>query len=76
MSRKPLQFKADIRIVLVPLPPERQAAWDESMRIFAKWIMDGARSLPEAGDLPEAGEQQQSNKPARSSMEQIIAEKR
>lgn len=41
MSNKPRQFKVDFRICFTPLPPEKRAAYQESIRLLAGLILAG-----------------------------------
>ena len=41
MSGRPRQFKVDFRICFTPLPPEKLAAYQKSMRLLAGLILDG-----------------------------------
>lgn len=48
MKKRRKQYKVDVTIKYIPLPPEKQAAYDYAMELLAEMLLDiGARKRQE-----------------------------
>jgi hypothetical protein len=48
MKKRRKQYKVDVTVKYIPLPPEKQAAYDYAMELLAEMLLDiGARKRQE-----------------------------